>query len=378
MIKLLVLVALFLGFTDASNSQFQEGKVNLREAHDLLGGDASTATAAQATAAHPKYQSAYLHFYAALGQGHEIVEGAKQRLNKVLGISGETFYPTKSPTFATPPPPTLPAAFAECTTLMKASNFEASGFKWDPHQHSLDVRGQWSDISGNDNHAMSTTMGIKPSDWRQCSEDCQESRYPLPESHWTERFGPDSGVHLKHSAGNGAAASIPYVQGGMQTMIEWPEGTLPPLFTVCTVTRYAGTVDPCPSQSRGGTCKKYPGSLTHGTETVAFAWHRQSRGELVQSDAGAAMGGTMRPNYVRAPGMTVDGAARQRTRKWSHGHSEGRVGVAKYAHWKTAAAAVAPEFLDPPRDEDNAFSPDTDWLIHWWAKRRNLRPTRGR
>jgi hypothetical protein len=27
------------------------------------------------------------------------------------------------------------------------------------------------------------------------------------------------------------------------------------------------------------------------------------------------MGGTMRPNYVRAPGMTVDGAARQRKRE---------------------------------------------------------------
>ena len=275
------------------------------------------------------------------------------------------------------PTPTLPAAFAECTTLMKASNFEASGFKWDNHQHNLDVRGKWSDISGNDNHAMSTTKGIKPSDWRQCSDGCQESRYPLPESHWAERYGPDSGVHLKHSAGNGAAASIPYVQGGMETMIEWPEGTLPPLFTVCTVTRYAGALSEADTDGnryiRGftdpvtgtfNTVKVYPGSLTHGTQTTGIYWGRQSRGELVQSDAGAAMGGTMRPNYVRAPGMTVDGAARQRTRKWSHGHSEGRVGVARYANWKTAAAAVAPEFLEPPRDEDNAFSPDTDWLIH--------------
>jgi hypothetical protein len=156
---------------------------------------------------------------------------------------------------------------------MKASNFEASGFKWDNHQHNLDVRGKWSDISGNDNHAMSTTKGIKPSDWRQCSEDCQESRYPLPESHWAERFGPDSGVHLKHSAGNGAAASIPYIQGGMETMIEWPEGTLPPLFTVCTVTRYAGALSEAdtdgniyicgftdPVTGTFNTVKVYPGS----------------------------------------------------------------------------------------------------------------------
>jgi len=82
----------------ALHPKFASARTNLREGHALLGGNVYTATTAQATAAHPKYYEAFLKFFDVLGQGHEIVEGAKSRLNKFLDISSETFYPTKSPT----------------------------------------------------------------------------------------------------------------------------------------------------------------------------------------------------------------------------------------------------------------------------------------
>jgi hypothetical protein len=40
--------------------------------------------------------------------------------------------------------------------------------------------------------------------------------------------------------GNGAGRSMPFVQGTTATRIYWPGGSLPPTFTICSITRYTG------------------------------------------------------------------------------------------------------------------------------------------
>jgi hypothetical protein len=42
------------------------------------------------------------------------------------------------------------------------------------------------------------------------------------------------------ASGNGAAASVPYFTGTTATKIEWPSGSVPTTFTICSITRYNG------------------------------------------------------------------------------------------------------------------------------------------
>ena len=49
-----------------------------------------------------------------------------------------------------------------------------------------------------------------------------------------------NGVWFGNATGNGAAASVAYLQGGTSNTIVWPQGSIPATFTVCSLTRYAG------------------------------------------------------------------------------------------------------------------------------------------
>jgi hypothetical protein len=50
-----------------------------------------------------------------------------------------------------------------------------------------------------------------------------------------------SGVTAGSGSGNGASANIPYLSGTTTSTIEWPSGSIPQLFTLCSITRYAGS-----------------------------------------------------------------------------------------------------------------------------------------
>jgi hypothetical protein len=47
-------------------------------------------------------------------------------------------------------------------------------------------------------------------------------------------------LSLATSSGNGAAASIPYVYGTILSAMDWPSGSIPSTFTICSTTRYNG------------------------------------------------------------------------------------------------------------------------------------------
>jgi hypothetical protein len=51
-----------------------------------------------------------------------------------------------------------------------------------------------------------------------------------------------SGVTSGSGSGNGADANIPYLSGTPTSTIEWPSGSIPQLFTLCSITRYAGSL----------------------------------------------------------------------------------------------------------------------------------------
>ena len=63
----------------------------------------------------------------------------------------------------------------------------------------------------------------------------------LPELQGTGRDAITTGAVATGSAmGNGASAYVDYISGNNATSVQWPVGSLPTLFTLCTVTRYTG------------------------------------------------------------------------------------------------------------------------------------------
>ena len=55
--------------------------------------------------------------------------------------------------------------------------------------------------------------------------------------------GVTSGLVYGNSSGNGASASIAYLTGTTSSTITWPQGSIPAIFTVCSLTRYTGTTN---------------------------------------------------------------------------------------------------------------------------------------
>ena len=49
-----------------------------------------------------------------------------------------------------------------------------------------------------------------------------------------------SGCSFSSGSGNGATASIPFISGGTTNTITWPLGSLPPTYTLCSITRVIG------------------------------------------------------------------------------------------------------------------------------------------
>jgi hypothetical protein len=52
-----------------------------------------------------------------------------------------------------------------------------------------------------------------------------------------------SGVTLTNGNGYGATANIPYIYGTTTSKVTWPNGSIPSIFTVCSITRYTGTAN---------------------------------------------------------------------------------------------------------------------------------------
>jgi hypothetical protein len=59
----------------------------------------------------------------------------------------------------------------------------------------------------------------------------------------TSRNATTSGVVKGTSSGNGANASIAYLNGDRTNVIEWTTGSIPTIFTICSITRYLTTAD---------------------------------------------------------------------------------------------------------------------------------------
>jgi hypothetical protein len=63
----------------------------------------------------------------------------------------------------------------------------------------------------------------------------------LYEARGNGRNATCSGVILTNGSGNGASVSIPYLYGSTTSKIDWPNGSIPTNFTVCSITRYNGS-----------------------------------------------------------------------------------------------------------------------------------------
>lgn len=48
-------------------------------------------------------------------------------------------------------------------------------------------------------------------------------------------------VSLTNGSGYGASVSIPYIYGSTTSIVNWPDGSIPINFTVCSITRYTGS-----------------------------------------------------------------------------------------------------------------------------------------
>ena len=58
-----------------------------------------------------------------------------------------------------------------------------------------------------------------------------------------ERHATISGTEVEVENGIGNVSSIPYLIGTTNTVITWPIGSVPRLFTICSITRYTGTTN---------------------------------------------------------------------------------------------------------------------------------------
>ena len=79
------------------------------------------------------------------------------------------------------------------------------------------------------------------------------------------------------ASGNGAANAVTFISGTTATKMLWPENSLPTTFTVCSVTRWTGG-----ARGRLLTCAYSPGQSINwshghwdGRRGVAFYWHSE-------------------------------------------------------------------------------------------------------
>ena len=62
----------------------------------------------------------------------------------------------------------------------------------------------------------------------------------LHESRGNGRNAICSGISLRSGSGNGSNAIVSYLYGSNTSTIEWPAGSIPTTFTMCTISRYTG------------------------------------------------------------------------------------------------------------------------------------------
>ena len=71
--------------------------------------------------------------------------------------------------------------------------------------------------------------------------DSNNTAYSLYDFTGNERHATITGTITNVTgSGNGALASIPYITGTTATKIDWPSGSVPTTFTICSITRYNG------------------------------------------------------------------------------------------------------------------------------------------
>jgi hypothetical protein len=51
------------------------------------------------------------------------------------------------------------------------------------------------------------------------------------------------GINKNYARGDGAEASIPYINGTTSSTITWPDGSIPTTYTICSITRYTGSAN---------------------------------------------------------------------------------------------------------------------------------------
>ena len=128
------------------------------------------------------------------------------------------------------------------------------------------------------------------------------------EGRWDDESGFDrhsktsaGAISLKTAAGNGAGNVISFLTGGTDGSIVFQEGSIPHEFTICSLSRYAGS---------------------HKNKILAKVDHDN---DCMTDDIGAEC--------------------------WFHGHDAGKVGVAYYNRWETSSASFLPSYKSE------------DWLV---------------
>ena len=84
---------------------------------------------------------------------------------------------------------------------------------------------------------------LKKSPWGMYSAESFVGSW-LPEYRGNGRNAVVSaGVSAGNNTGNGASAAIPSMSGASSATVIWPPGSIPTSFTICSITRYTGTIN---------------------------------------------------------------------------------------------------------------------------------------
>jgi len=149
-------------------------------------------------------------------------------------------------------------------------------------------------------------------------------------------------IEQKTEAGHGATVPITSISGDMHSSILFPNGSIPDLFTICSVSRWTGdeyafarpTVTTNFTYEAGGLVANQEEDVFFNDESRIY-----NRGRIVRSRLGTryVISGT-----GKAPtGNEID---------WFHGHSEFGLGTVAYGQFKT-------------KQESIVEAPQTDWLV---------------
>jgi len=163
-------------------------------------------------------------------------------------------------------------------------------------------------------------------------------------------------------SGSGASVNLPFIKGGTDASILFGPRSIPPRFTICTVSRYDGDA----ITGRRTVARNYTyqagGMVVNQEADVHFIDPRPiNRGRIVRGDIGSYRAYKMPVNHWELYPFKYTLQTNTSSVGWFHGHSEYGIATAAYGDWDVKTYPTS-----------NVDAPQTNWLVTCGQNRREV------